>query len=63
MCIRDRGTSGTPGTPLRGLYGDLTVNADGTWNYVLDNALAAVEALRISGQTLTDTFTLSLIHI
>jgi VCBS repeat-containing protein len=51
------GTSGTPGTPLRGLYGDLTVNADGTWNYVLDNALAAVEALRISGQTLTDTFT------
>lgn len=53
----DSGTSGTPGTALRGLHGDLTLNADGTWNYVLDNNLPAVQALRASGQTLTDTFT------
>ena len=51
------GTAGTPGTSLRGLYGDLTLNADGTWTYVLDNDLPAVQALRTSGQTLTDTFT------
>ena len=51
------GTAGTPGTSLRGLYGDLTLNADGTWTYVLDNDLPAVQALRASGQTLTDTFT------
>nr|WP_328803626.1 VCBS domain-containing protein [Pseudomonas ullengensis] len=51
------GTAGTPGTALRGLYGDLTLNANGSWTYVLDNDLPAVQALRTSGQTLTDTFT------
>ncbi|MEK1908244.1 MAG: VCBS domain-containing protein, partial [Pseudomonas sp.] len=51
------GTTGTLGTALRGLYGDLTLNADGTWIYVLDNDLPAVQALRASGQTLTETFT------
>ncbi|ARU88113.1 VCBS domain-containing protein [Pseudomonas sp. M30-35] len=51
------GTNGTVGTSLRGLYGNLTLNSNGTWNYVLDNSLAAVQALRISGQTLTETFT------
>lgn len=51
------GTSGTPGTALRGLYGTLTLQADGSWTYVVDNSLAAVQALRASGQTLTDVFT------
>ncbi|AYF86679.1 DUF4347 domain-containing protein [Pseudomonas sp. DY-1] len=54
------GTSGTVGTVLRGLYGDLTMNADGSWTYVVDNSLAVVQALRISGQTLVDTFTYTL---
>jgi VCBS repeat-containing protein len=45
------------GQTLRGQYGDLTLNADGSWQYVLDNSLAAVQALRASGQTLTDNFT------
>ncbi|MDH4566989.1 DUF4347 domain-containing protein [Pseudomonas sp. BN414] len=54
------GTSGTVGTVLRGLYGDLTINADGSWTYVVDNSLAAVQALRISGQTLVDVFTYTL---
>ncbi|WDY56118.1 VCBS domain-containing protein [Pseudomonas sp. PSKL.D1] len=44
------------GQTLRGQYGDLTLNADGTWSYTLDNSLAAVQALRVSGQTLTDNF-------
>ncbi|MDM0034492.1 VCBS domain-containing protein [Variovorax sp. J22P271] len=57
------GTAGTVGSTLRGLYGDLTLNADGSWNYLVDNALAEVQALRASGQTLTDTFTYTLSDI
>ncbi|MDL9999412.1 VCBS domain-containing protein [Variovorax sp. J22P240] len=57
------GTTGTVGTALRGLYGELTLNADGSYTYVLDNSLPEVEALRTSGQTLTDTFTYSLVDI
>ncbi|MDM0110600.1 VCBS domain-containing protein [Variovorax sp. J22R133] len=51
------GTEGTVGGSLRGLYGDLTLNADGSWTYVVDNTLPQVQALRVSGQTLTDVFT------
>ena len=51
------GTTGTLGSVLHGQYGDLTMNADGSWSYVLDNDLPAVQALRISGQTLADAFT------
>ncbi|WP_442107531.1 VCBS domain-containing protein [Pseudomonas sp. NUPR-001] len=51
------GTSGTLGTSLRGLYGNLVMNADGSWTYTVDNSLAAVQALRTSGQVLVDIFT------
>ncbi|MEH6367362.1 MAG: VCBS domain-containing protein, partial [Pseudomonas marincola] len=51
------GTAGTVGTVLRGQYGDLQLNSDGTWTYTVDNSLAAVQALRTNGQTLTDVFT------
>jgi VCBS repeat-containing protein len=37
-------------------YGTLTIAADGTYSYVVDNTNAAVQALRTSAQTLTDTF-------
>ncbi|SAL77829.1 hypothetical protein AWB74_05238 [Caballeronia arvi] len=47
----------TAGAPLRGLYGVLTMNADGAWHYTVDNASAEVQALRASGQTLQDVFT------
>lgn len=57
------GTTATVGTALRGLYGDLTLNADGSWTYVVDNNLAAVQALRINGQTLLDVFTYSLTDV
>ncbi|WP_447748815.1 VCBS domain-containing protein [Pseudomonas nicosulfuronedens] len=46
-----------PGQSLRGQYGTLTLNDDGSWSYELDNSLAEVEALRASGQTLQDKFT------
>ncbi|MFV3308076.1 VCBS domain-containing protein [Pseudomonas sp. NY15181] len=46
-----------PGQSLRGQYGTLTLNDDGSWSYQLDNSLPEVEALRASGQTLQDKFT------
>ncbi|WP_448681009.1 VCBS domain-containing protein [Pseudomonas nicosulfuronedens] len=46
-----------PGQTLRGLYGSLSINDDGSWSYELDNSLPEVEALRASGQTLQDKFT------
>ncbi|WP_236173356.1 VCBS domain-containing protein [Pseudomonas pseudonitroreducens] len=46
-----------PGQSLRGQYGTLTLNQDGSWSYALDNSLPEVEALRASGQTLQDKFT------
>lgn len=49
--------NGVVGTPLRGLYGTLLMNANGSWTYEVDNTLPAVEALRLSGQTLTEVFT------
>ncbi|WP_259372616.1 beta strand repeat-containing protein [Piscinibacter defluvii] len=49
--------AGTLGGATAGSYGTLTLNADGSYSYVLDNSLAAVQALRTAGDTLTDTFT------
>ncbi|SFC57905.1 VCBS repeat-containing protein [Pseudomonas citronellolis] len=48
---------GVVGTPLQGRYGTLTLNADGSWSYRVDNANPEVQALRTAGQTLTDVFT------
>ncbi|HSD38720.1 MAG TPA: VCBS domain-containing protein [Rhodocyclaceae bacterium] len=50
-------TSGTVGTALAGAYGSLTLNADGSYTYVVDNSNPTVQALRTSSNTLTDTFT------
>lgn len=54
--INDIGTVGSVGTSLRGLYGDLLINADGSYTYTVDNSLAVVQALRQSGQTLNEVF-------
>ena len=50
------GTAGTLGTALRGAYGSLTLNADGSYTYVVDNTNAAVQALRLATDTLIDSF-------
>ncbi|MCS3458284.1 VCBS domain-containing protein [Aeromonas sp. BIGb0445] len=55
------GTAGTLGNPLKGAYGWLTLNANGSYDYEIDNSLAAVQALRLLGNTLTDSFTYTLI--
>ncbi|SBV34979.1 protein of unknown function [uncultured Sphingopyxis sp.] len=47
---------GTVGAPLVSTYGTLTLNADGSYSYALDNANSAVQGLS-AGQTLTETFT------
>lgn len=51
------GASGTVGAVLRGAYGDLILRADGTYSYVLDNTLLAVDRLRLPTDTLRDVFT------
>ena len=40
---------------LAGIYGSLTLEADGSYRYTVDNAHPAVQALRTSGDTLLDT--------
>ncbi|MEZ6135353.1 MAG: VCBS domain-containing protein [Pirellulaceae bacterium] len=49
--------SGSVGSPVNGAYGSITINSDGSYTYNVDNNNAAVQALRTSGNTLTDTFT------
>ena len=50
-------TSTTGGAVVAGLYGTLTIGADGSYNYAVNNSLAAVQALRGTANTLTDTYT------
>lgn len=54
------GTVGTIGQALRGLYGDLVIQADGSYVYTIDNSLAAVQALRTPAQNLQEVFTFTL---
>ena len=49
-------TGGGVGSAVTGSYGSITLNADGSYSYALDNTNASVQALQ-NGQTLTDTFT------
>ena len=44
-----------PQTDKAGLYGTLTLDANGNYTYVLNNALPAVQGLGV-GEKLTDTF-------
>ncbi len=52
--------SGNVGASVSGSYGSLTLNADGSYSYTVDNSSPAVEALRTSTDTLTDVFTYTL---
>ena len=45
------------GTLINGLYGQLKLNADGSYTYTLTETNPTVEALRTSGNTLVDVFT------
>ncbi|MFN9986708.1 MAG: beta strand repeat-containing protein, partial [Pirellula sp.] len=48
---------GSVATSVTGTYGSINIAASGAYTYTVDNSNAAVQALRLSGQTLTDTFT------
>ncbi|ALM52439.1 VCBS domain-containing protein [Halomonas huangheensis] len=50
-------TTATAGSSLTGSYGTLTINADGSYSYVLDNDNPDVQALRTSGDQLNEVFT------
>jgi len=50
------GTNGTVGSPLDGKYGALTLNADGSYSYALNNDNPTVNALK-DGESLTETYT------
>ena len=54
------GTAGSLGAALKGLYGALTLNADGSYRYVLDNSNPTVDALN-PGDTLTELFNYTLL--
>ncbi|WP_218011507.1 VCBS domain-containing protein, partial [Azohydromonas lata] len=54
--IAGAGTAGTLGTALRGSYGWLTLNADGSWTYTVDNTNLAVNQLRATDVPLSDEF-------
>ncbi|KAB2969637.1 cadherin-like domain-containing protein, partial [Zoogloea sp.] len=49
-------TPGTIGAPLAGAYGSLTLTADGSYTYSLNNTHPMVAAMR-AGDTLTEVFT------
>ncbi|HRF02664.1 MAG TPA: VCBS domain-containing protein, partial [Pirellulaceae bacterium] len=49
--------SGNVASPLSGSYGTITLGANGAYTYVVDQNNPTVQALRTSGNTLTDTFT------
>ena len=53
-------TPGTVGTGLAGAYGTLTLNANGSYSYALNNANPTVQALS-PGQTLIEVFTYTLL--
>ena len=54
------GTTGNLGAALKGLYGSLTLNADGSYRYVLDNSNPTVDALN-PGDTITEAFNYTLL--
>ncbi|GAA4443733.1 VCBS domain-containing protein [Novipirellula rosea] len=53
--------SGSVATGVTGSYGQITINSDGSYSYVVDNNNTAVQALRTSGDTLTDVFTYTMV--
>jgi len=51
------GTTSADGLVVTGLYGSLTIGADGTFVYAVDNSNQDVRELRTSSDTLSDVFT------
>lgn len=50
------GVAANTGSQVAGTYGEVAINEDGSYNYVLDNSNPAIQALAV-GATTTDSFT------
>ncbi len=57
--VASSSTSASNGTVVVGRYGSLTMGANGSYKYVVNDADPAVQALRLTGQTLSESFTYS----
>ncbi len=53
--------AGSVGTSVTGNFGSITIAANGSYTYTVDNSNATVQALRTAADTLTDTFTYSFV--
>ncbi|MFO0180645.1 MAG: beta strand repeat-containing protein, partial [bacterium] len=49
--------SGNVGSSVVGAFGSISIASNGTYTYTVNNSNASVQALRTTGNTLTDTFT------
>ncbi len=49
-------TTVTAGNSINGNYGSIAIGSNGAYTYTIDETNAAVQALRVTGQTLTDAF-------
>src|SRR5690606_22628119 len=54
------GSAGTVGSALTGVYGSLTLNANGEYTYELDNTLSATQALK-QGEIVTEEFSYTVV--
>ncbi|MFN7878298.1 MAG: beta strand repeat-containing protein, partial [Pirellula sp.] len=45
------------GSAVAGTYGSINISSTGAYTYTVDNSNAALQALRLSGQTIQDVFT------
>ena len=52
--------AGSVGSTVTGMYGSLVLQSDGSYAYTVDNTNSSVQALRTSGQTLSEVFTYSM---
>ncbi|MNM62490.1 hypothetical protein D3C81_738210 [compost metagenome] len=57
----ETGQSGAAGQVVAGRFGQMLINADGSYRYVLDNANPTVQALRTAGETLSEVFTYTMV--
>ncbi|GEC95377.1 hypothetical protein ZRA01_14500 [Zoogloea ramigera] len=55
IAVSSGSTAGSIGAPLAGRFGQLTLNADGSYHYAVDNAATATENLA-AGETGVDSF-------
>ncbi len=53
--------SGDVGSAVAGSFGSITINADGSYSYAVDNSNAAVQVLRTTANTLQDVFTYTMV--